>query len=39
MFTYRTKLGLIASSVHEAILSVVAMKEALEDPTRLLFDI
>ena len=39
MFTCRTKVGLIGFRVQEAILGLVAMKEALEDPARLLFDI
>ena len=39
MFTCRTKVGLNAFCVQEAILGLVAMKEALEDPARLLFDI
>ena len=39
MFTCRTKVGLNALNLQKAILGLVAMKEALEDPARLLFDI
>jgi hypothetical protein len=39
MFTCRTKFGFVAFGTHEAILGLVAMKEALENPARLLFDI
>ena len=39
MFTCRTKVRSIALGMHEVILGLVAMKEALEDPARLLFDI
>lgn len=39
MFTCPTKVGLIAFGVQEAVLALESMKEALDDPARLLFDI